>query len=222
MGAGEGGQDQFTNLMVVARELGHAREMSNPCGTLWANRRWKGTIRTGKETDDMRSCVRHWREQAVQGRGHYVGSVCVFECAHWYDLIWYTARFTHHQLSKMVRPVEGSPCCVVLDAQIYVSPEQVLTGHFNYFTSTKISFSAVGHFSHSCTFLFGMLAVSHLAQITRPVLENPRPAGAAASADDASPTNDHNNLTEQYGWPLCERKATWILCLGDSMVEKRG
>jgi len=43
------------------------------------------------------------------------------------------------------RPVEGSRC-VILNAQIYVSPDQALTGRFHFFNTAGIRFDDVGHY----------------------------------------------------------------------------
>ncbi|KAI0290049.1 hypothetical protein BC826DRAFT_970644 [Russula brevipes] len=56
-----------------------------------------------------------------------------------------SATLTGPTVIENVRPVEGSRC-VVLDTQIYVSPDQALTGRFHFFNTAGIRFDDVGHY----------------------------------------------------------------------------
>ncbi|KAI0283228.1 hypothetical protein BC826DRAFT_1110243 [Russula brevipes] len=88
------------------------------------------------------------------------------------------------RLPTNARPVDGSRC-VILDAQIYVSPDHTLTGRFHFFNTAGIKFANVGHY----------FAWIH---IVRPVAGNALPARTGPPGDDAGHVEDLSQIAAKF------------------------
>ena len=90
-------------------------------------------------------------------------------------------------------PLEDSPSTVSFDGQMWLGPEQILTGAFRYYNSSNIAFPDVGQYFlwiHVCQLSFTSFTLTiNNAQVTK--------FDTTIQTQDQKPTSSHDDETRQ-------------------------